>query len=436
MILTFLNSSTASNIRTGYRLCRQTVFSISLVFFSLPSFALDPSAPQLSMENLANPSGPHSSQPHLSSTADSELILSWVQANGEGQQSLLFARYNGTRWIAPKTVVTLPKISDLPKVIGLTDGGLGAVWGTETKIGDMGSSEVYVSRSKDGGQTWSDALKVNSDQKVKTARYNPDIAALPKGEMAVLWSDSRRYEKFKTQLMMGAVVDATGHVDHDFAVDDDICSCCQLLPTLFQNQLYLTYRDRLPGEVRDIAVVRWPGQSSAKAVRVHQDNWVLEGCPGQGVGADAALKQFGVAWFTAAGGEGKVKVAFTEDPSSGFGVPLSIADSKKLPQGQVKLAMFNDDYALVHWIQNSKQGPMLQLALVSLDGKVLTEQSLNTPSWEADYEWPNLPVLKRAGDQVYFAWFDSQKGRIQLKSIQIHVQQQPPLNRTALSSLY
>lgn len=376
----------------------------------------------LSVEDLTSPAGPNSSQSHLSSTADGRLILSWVETLEDDREALKFSWYDAKQWSQPTTVVTLPAIYDLPKVIALQDGAIGAVWGTETETEDDYSNEVFVARSADGGRIWSPPIQAHSQ--VKTERYNAHIGALPGGEMAIMWSDARRADELNgIQAMMGAVMDTQGRVGQDFAVDDDICSCCQLLPTQFKDALYVTYRDHLPGDVRDIALLRWPGITAAKPLRVHNDSWVLDGCPGQNVGTGATGNRLGVAWFTAAGGDGRVKVAFTEAPETGFSTPYDVVDSstnpQAKPQGHVKLVMLDDDHALVHWIRTTDKGPALQVALVSATGKVLAQRTLNTPDWDNAFEWPNLPSLQRVGHRAYVAWFDSEEEVVRLKAIQI-----------------
>lgn len=377
-------------------------------------------APQfLAVEDRAIPAGPDSKQAHLSASDDGRLLLSWVEPEQKAGKTLKFSLYDGKTWSEPKTVISLPDIYDLPKVIALNDGAFGAVWGTETKGKKDSSNEVYLSRSADGGLTWSKPVQANSDRTVKTARYNAHIAPLPDGKMAAFWSDARNHNKPNgTQYLMGTVMNTDGSVEADFAVDDDICSCCQLLPTRYKDKLYVTYRDRLPGDVRDIAVVPWPGIKAAQPVRVHKDNWVLPGCPGQNVGSSASAKRLGVAWFTAVGGKGKVQAAFAENPETGFGEPVNL-DPKHKPQGEVKMVMLDDNRAAVHWIRKTQKGPELQLAVVSTDGKLLAESSLNKPDWKSKFEWPNLPAFTKAGDKTYFSWLDTQTGRIRLVKIDI-----------------
>ena len=381
--------------------------------------SLSAASPTLAVEDLTVPAGPDGKQVHLAASKDGRLILSWVEPGKKSGKALKFSVYDGKTWSEPMTVITLPDIYDLPKVIELSDGAFGAVWGTVSADKKNPSSEVYLSHSADSGQTWSKPVHANSDHEVKTSRYNAYIAALPDGKMAAFWSDGRHHHKNKgNQYLMGTVMNTDGAVETDFAVDDDICSCCQLLPTLYKDKLYVTYRDHLPGDVRDIAVVPWPGIKAAQPVRVHKDNWVLPGCPGQNVGTSASANKLGVAWFTAVGGKGKVQAVFTENPEKGFGKPINL-DPKHKPQGEVKMVMLDDNRAAVHWIRKTDKGPELQLSVVSTDGKVLAERSLNKPDWKAKFDWPNMPTFVKAGENKYFSWLDTQAGRIRLVKIDI-----------------
>ncbi|MCK9608483.1 MAG: glycoside hydrolase [Methylomonas sp.] len=395
-----------------------TLALIALLALSHAQAVAAVSDPALTIQSITPPSPAKSKQAHLSAGGNGKLILSWVEPGTKSGKTLKFSFYDGNVWSAPGEVVGLPDIYDLPKVVDLGNGSLGAVWGTMTKHKKQASSEVYVSHSADGGLTWSPAVKANSDIKIKTSRYNAYMAPLSDGQAAVFWSDARHRKKGRgSQYLMGAVMAPSGKVEHDFAVDDDICSCCQLLPTRYKDQLYLTYRDHLPGEVRDIAVLPWPGIQAAKPVRVHEDNWVLEGCPGQNVGTAVSSKRFGVAWFTAADGKGKVQVAFSDDPAKGFGAPIEI-NTPHQPRGEVKMAMLDDDHALVQWIQTSPQGASLQLALVSAASRqVLTESELSKPSWETTFKWPDMPTVAQVGRNAYFSWLDTAAEQIRLVKI-------------------
>lgn len=78
-------------------------------------------------------------------------------------------------------------------------------------FGEVGRSVVYVVKSTDDGQTWSDPVKVDDADGVGH-QFFPDIDALG-GALAVVWQDSRTDECYSVQRPMGNTADATACED-------------------------------------------------------------------------------------------------------------------------------------------------------------------------------------------------------------------------------
>jgi hypothetical protein len=78
-------------------------------------------------------------------------------------------------------------------------------------FGEVGRSVVYVVKSTDDGQSWSDPVKVDNAGGVGH-QFFPDIDALG-GALAVVWQDSRTDECYSVQRPMGNTADATACED-------------------------------------------------------------------------------------------------------------------------------------------------------------------------------------------------------------------------------
>ena len=86
--------------------------------------------------------------------------------------------------------------ANAPKIATDQDGTIYIVWHDDrAATASDGSWDVYLSRSTDGGQTFSPSVRVN-EQIANTYQYEPDLAVTPTGTVYVSW----RREYFDDQL--------------------------------------------------------------------------------------------------------------------------------------------------------------------------------------------------------------------------------------------
>ncbi|MGH8612704.1 MAG: hypothetical protein ACREYF_11915 [Gammaproteobacteria bacterium] len=145
---------------------------------------------------------------------------------------------------------------------------------------------------------------------------------------------------------MATVVDGNGTPGPARLLDDDICSCCSVGSAAQGQQVLTVYRDHRAGEVRDITVVRW-GQDGNSAPRLlHDDQFVINGCPSNGPAIAAWKSRAVAAWFAAPGGQGRAQAAFSTDGGANFGKPV-VLDPDAV--GYVDALLLDDGSALVSW---------------------------------------------------------------------------------------
>ena len=80
-------------------------------------------------------------------------------------------------------------------------------------------------------------------------------------------------------------------------------------------------------------------ESFAAPVRVHDDGWVLNGCPD--IGPDVAVSEDGAvhaAWYTGAPGRTGLWYARSTDRGTSFSAPVALLPAGHAPPSQVKLA--------------------------------------------------------------------------------------------------
>jgi hypothetical protein len=158
----------------------------------------------------------------------------------------------------------------------------------------------------------------------------------------------------------------------------------------------LAYRGRSAEEIRDIYVTRFDGREWSVPTPVHNDGWVINGCPVNGPTVDARGREVAVAWFTAKGEQGQAFVAFSSDAGRTFGQPIRIDDVASL--GQVDVALVADRGAVVGWIESGAERPAFQVRSVQSNG-------IRSPAvLVGDRPGTRNPRLARNGNELLLAW--------------------------------
>ena len=103
--------------------------------------------------------------------------------------------------------------------------------------------------------------------------------------------------------------------------------------------------------IRDITIVRHQDGHWTAPHRVYADNWKFNGCPDNGPSVAAAGNRVAVAWWTGAGKQPHVSVAFSDDAGETFSKPILVNTGEA--EGQVTVALVRGGgAAVVGWLQN------------------------------------------------------------------------------------
>lgn len=365
-------------------------------------------ASEVLVPEVKTPTPAGSSQHQLNQTAAGQLLLSWVEKEEQASR-LQFAVRDQGGWSTPRTVVTVrQELAAAPVVLGLSDGALAAAWMVRSDEGDSPyGAEIYLSRSTNGGQSWSEPVQpYSSAARIYDAQMS--LAPLEAGRMALVWTDQRQKKPERYQLM-ATLVDAKGKPGPEIPLDKDVCSCCNTRTAAQGDALWTAYRDRQEGEVRDIALVRWSSGGPSQAGIVHDDHWVIEGCPSNGPAVARHEGLTMVTWFTAADGVGRVRTAFWPDGESRFGKPIEVDANAN---GYVNALLLEDGSALVAWRGRAGPAEELHLAQVRQDGTVQGR----TTVYRGDFpRWPSRHLsLAQMDGAVYVAWTDPVQQRVRL----------------------
>ncbi|MBI5837109.1 MAG: hypothetical protein HZB25_07680 [Candidatus Eisenbacteria bacterium] len=392
--------------------------------------------PDLARHPIDPPAAPGSSAPFLSADTAGTVWLSWIEPAGRDGHALRFSRLGpGRHWSAPGTVPTgdsmLANWANSPAVVPLGGGRLAAAWPRLHAAGGEAAT-VRVALSGNAGRTWTTPVTPHRDG---TATEHGFVSLLPEGNgVRAVWLDGRKFaaeaagakgaaghahgadESPDAEMTLRtAWIGPNGAATPDESLDPRTCDCCPTAAVNTARGTLVAYRDRSPGEVRDISTLLMDGGGRAvegkagramatREGRLRDDGWMIRGCPVSGP-ALAAHGNFVVAcWYTAAADTPRVQVAFSGDGGATFG-PAARVDQGH-PLGRVAVALTPGGDAMVTWIEKaaSPAGAAGLMALrISPDGTRGESRALASVP---NARQAGTPRLVAGRDGLVLAWVE------------------------------
>jgi hypothetical protein len=327
---------------------------------------------------------------------------------------LKFAERTKTGWTAPRTVASgsdwFVNWADVPSVIRLADNSLYGHW-LQKSGPDTYAYDVRLARSTDDGQTWTPSFTPHHDG-TKTEHGFASLFQMPGAGLGLVWLDGRAMKSDKSaghdghgggeMSVRGAIYDTTGKQTSEAAVDLRVCECCPTAAAVTSDGPIVAYRDRSPGEIRDIYISRLVNGKWTDGVAVHNDNWKIAACPVNGPALSADGRRVAIAWFTAKDDQGRAFAAFSADSGKTFGAPIRLDDASAL--GRVDIALLDDGSAVATWIEFEEGRAQFKLRRVQPSG---AKTPAMTVSNLAASRASGYPRLARFGEELVFAWTES-----------------------------
>ncbi|MCH9686294.1 MAG: exo-alpha-sialidase [Deltaproteobacteria bacterium] len=361
----------------------------------------EPQAPPVPLKGLqpvALSPALDSATPNLFTTADGQLVLSWVESTGDETAALRLSQRSEAGWSAPVTVVQgalFENWADFPAAAALSDGTLVATWLERAKPGP--GYGIRWSRSLDEGLTWSEPQALHDH--IGGPEYGfVSFASAPNDTLAAFWLDGRESTEHGGQMQLRtAVLGRTGPPTERGLVDDRVCDCCQTSAASTPRGPVVAYRDRALGEIRDIHVA---GPHPRLGEPVYDDGWIIAGCPVNGPSLVSRGDQLIVAWFSAPAEAPRVQVAF--GPVGGaFGAPARVDLGH--PVGRVSVVALDASTAIVTFIERTGTtgDAMIIARRVTAAGVVGPAHAVAATQTARGSGFPRTAV---SGDRIVWAW--------------------------------
>ena len=263
--------------------------------------------------------------------------------------------------------------------------------------------DVMVTQKQEGSH-WSTPFKIHSDT-TKTEHGFVSYTPFGESQFLVNWLDGRNttgghHEHVgEPMTLRAAIVNPDGSIEDEFLLDDSVCDCCQTSSAMTANGPIVVYRDRTEEEIRDISIVRFEDGKWSAPVSVHQDNWQIHGCPVNGPRVTALNEMVVVAWFTSAGLENKVNLAFSKNNGLDFDNPIRIDTGN--PLGRVDVVLIDKHNAVIIWMEVEEDITYIKLRKASVTGELGETITLTKTSESRASGFPHMAVLN---EKIYFAW--------------------------------
>ena len=331
------------------------VAALVLVLHALPAGAAGPEVgarQELTVAEKAHEA--HVSPPAVAVRADGRIVLAWFAQ--QGHDNHLFVARPGSE---AKPVRVNPDglfIDSLHQPPGLAlgpDGEIYVSWSSRKPLpeGVLFASDLRLSRSLDGGQTFEPPLRVNEDRPISHSFEG--LGVMPDGTVIVSWIDSREGSN-ASGTYLARITERGSRVERTLKLDGgETCVCCRSdVAAGPRDTVAVAWRKVFPGSIRDMVVglSRDGGRSFAPPELAHADRWKITACPHRGgsVATDGRGRVY-LAWYTeTADGQPRMLFAAAGDDLK-FRPPLRLNASTGSIPDQVRLAADPAGRVVIVW---------------------------------------------------------------------------------------
>jgi hypothetical protein len=365
-------------------------------------------------------------EPAIAALGDGSAYVAWIEHGANKEADVFVARLDAEGRAAGEPVRVNPFAGaakawrgDPPTIAVAPDKTVYVGW-TARVAGEARGSNLYLSASRDEGRTFGPPVKVNDDAKVASHGMH-SLAVSADNRVYVAWLDERNvahapmpptgaggkpmeHTEANSEVFFAVSADGGRTFSANKQLASEVCPCCKTaLIAGSNNQVYVGWRQVLPGDFRHIAVAASvdAGQTFAAPKIVSDDNWKITGCPVSGpalaLTSEGALR---VVWYTA-GERGLAGLYWAEsrDRAQTFSERKLLANG--VVRGNPALLADAGNNLLAVWESDEEQKPRIFSARLSAGG----EASDGAPL--ADNA--ELPSVAKTGDQLFVGYIITNK---------------------------
>ena len=364
--------------------------------------------------------GNNNAQPNLVSSNGS-LSLSWISLTNDNNATLNFSQFKKGKWIKPKTIANgsdwFVNWADFPahainEDLIITSYLKKSASGTYTY-------DVILNLQKLSGEKLKDDFKLNTDG-IQAEHGFVSIVPNNKKGFFITWLDGRNTIQkkpdgdHKPMTIRFAEITNKGDIINESELDAAACDCCQTSIAATNKGPIVVYRDRSDQEVRDIYSVRNVNGVWKDPNPVHNDGWIINGCPVNGPKVAVKSKNLAVAWFTASDDNPRVNVSFSKTNGDSFNTPLKVNDHSAI--GRVDVAFLNDDEVIVSYMEVDDIKAYLRIKKISVNGEVSEPITISEIDGGRNTGVPQLEIIN---NEIFIVWTIFTDGMNQLKSVKL-----------------
>ena len=382
---------------------KQIIAVLALLWLAACSAPSDQPA-GLAVRKIPVPTQSGSGEPNLVVSPQGQVFLSWI----ENRNSLRLSRLQEGSWSPPSTIARgenwFVNWADFPAVCALNNGSLAAHWLVKSG-GSPYAYDIAMAFSHDGGATWSEPITPHLDG---TQSEHGFLSMIPWQEdrLMAVWLDGRNTVAQSggqrgAMTVRYAIIDDRGTIHEQGEIDSRTCDCCQTTIAPTGSGAIMAYRDRSEAEIRDIAISRYTRGRWDTPRLVHDDGWEIHGCPVNGPALASSGDDVALAWYTHAGGEGRVMLSFSADGGEVFSQPLRVDDGD--PIGRVDVVWLAPGEAMVSWMERiDSDWATIRVRRVRTDAGALQPSRVLTKIDAARSS--GFPRMVVSDGAVVFAW--------------------------------